>query len=385
MAHRRFGMDAASVVSAAFPALDRAAPRRAVLAPALAGATWLALAGVAFGADGGNGAVPGTGAEAVVTGRTAGSGPSDALSAGAAEIAGDEVVDAAPQPDGTPEAGAWAADYETALVTAAATGRPVVVHLYAEWCGPCAKMEEHVLDAPAVLDELGGEGVVGVRVDVDEREDLSEKFGVTALPMDVFLTPEGELLTTAVGPADADGYAGRLGRVAAHVAPVPEEGELACDACETDDPRELLAGLAKDRSAGDPAVDGVGLRGYSPVSLIDGKVWVKGSAAFSWYADGVTYHLADAEELSKFRAAPAKYAPQLSGFDPHLLSTTGRAVPGKAKFGAFYQGRLFLHATDANRKAFIADPAGHKLPARVFPPVTEVAAKAAATGEMMGS
>ena len=290
-----------------------------------------------------------------------------------------------PQPDGTPEAGAWAADYETALVTAAATGRPVVVHLYAEWCGPCAEMEEHVLDAAPVLAELGGEGVVGVRVDVDDREDLGEKYAVTALPMDVFLTPEGEVLTTAVGPADAAGYAGRLGRVAAHVAPVPAEGEVACDTCETDDPRELLAGLAKDRAADDPAVDGIGLKGYSPVSLIDGKVWVKGSAAFSWYADGVTYHLADAEELSKFRADPAKYAPQLSGFDPHLLSTTGRAVPGRPQFGAFYEDRLYLHATDANRRAFIADPAGHKLPARVFAPVTEVAAKAPAAGEMVGS
>ena len=367
MVNRRFGRDAASVISAPVPR----GPRRGVLAAA----TWLAFAGVALGNGGGGGSVAEPAAE-----RTAGFGPSDALPAG-----GETALAPVPQPDGTPEAGAWAADYETALVTAAATGRPVVVHLYATWCGPCAEMEEHVLDAAPVLAELGGEGVVGVRVDVDRREDLGEKYGVTALPMDVFLTPAGEVLTTAVGPADAAGYAGRLGRIAAHVAPVPAEGAAACDTCDADDPRELLADLAKGRAADDPDAEGVGLKGYSPVSLIEGKVWVKGSAAFSWYADGVTYHLADAEELSKFRADPAKYAPQLSGFDPHLLSTTGRAVPGRPQYGAFYEGKLFLHATDANRRAFIADPAGHKLPARVFAPVTEVAAKAPAGGEMLGS
>ena len=373
MAPRRFGMDVASMAVALTEQLRRPLPRPAT--GPLAAGTWLVLAGVAFAGGGAGGPAEPT------ANRTA-FRPADALSAGAA---GFTESAAAPQPDGTPEVGEWAPDYETALVTAAATGRPVVVHLYAPWCGPCAKMEHEVLDEAPVLAELGGTGVVGVRVDVDDREDLAEKYAVTALPMDVFLTPAGELLTTAVGPAGAADYAGRLARVAAHVAPVPAEGEAACDTCEFDDPRELLAGLAKGRTAADPAAAGVGLRGYSPVSLIDGRVWVKGDAAFSWYADGVTYHLADAAELSRFRANPEKYAPQLSGFDPHLLSTTGRAVPGRARFGAFYDGKLFLHATDANRRAFMDDPAGHKLPARVFAPVTEVAAKATAGGEMMGS
>ena len=376
MAHRRFGLDAASEVFAADVSQTL---RRATLA----GGTWLVLAGATLAADGGDGAAGGAEAAGAssVTERTAGFAAADALSAGRVE----RLDATAPQPDGTAEVGEWAADYETALVTAAATGRPVVVHLYAAWCAPCAKMEKDVLDEAPVLSKLGGTGVVGVRVDVDERQDLAEKYAATALPMDVFLTPEGDVLTTAVGPADAADYAGRLGRVAAHVAAVPAEGETACDACETDDPRELLADLAKGRAADDPAAAGVGLRGYSPVSLVDGRVWVKGSAAFAWYAGGVTYYLGSAEELSKFRADPEKYAPQLSGFDPHLLSTTGRAVPGRSRFGAFYKGKLYLHATDANRRAFMADPAACKLPARVFPPATKLAAKHAAGGEMMGS
>ena len=391
MPARRHGPDAAPVVSShAAPGRRKAGPPAAPAGrvrrtAGLAAATWFALAGVSGAGDGGV-VAPADPAE-----RTAGFRPSDALSAGTAAlapVAEGAAVDAAPQPDGSPEVGAWAADYETALVTAAATGRPVVVHLYAEWCAPCAKMEKTVLDAPPVLEKLGGAGVVGVRVDVDAREDLSDKYGVTALPMDVFLTPEGEVLTTAVGPADAGEYAGRLGRVAAHVAPAPAEGAEACDTCATDDPRELLAGLAADMSA-DRSADaddaaGPGLLGYSPVALVEGKVWEKGSAAYSWYWDGVTYNLASAEELSRFRADPAKYAPQLSGFDPHLLSTTGRAVPGRARFGAFYRGHLFLHATDANRRAFMDDPAGHALPTRVFPPATDLAA-AGPAGEMLGS
>ncbi|WP_171184793.1 thioredoxin family protein [Alienimonas chondri] len=288
------------------------------------------------------------------------------------------------EPDGKPQPGCWVEDVETARVTAGATGRPVVLHFHAEWCRPCQEMEHNVLGDPAVLAQLGGDGVVGVKVDVDEHEDLAEEFGVTALPADVFLQADGTLLTRAVGPTDAAGYAGRLSRVAAHLPATDAADLLECPKCEPGDPAELLEEWARRRG---PGCIELGLKGYCPVSLIDGRVWEKGEAKFAWSFGGVAYHLKDAATLAKFRANPSRYAPQLSGYDPHLLSTTARAVPGRAEFAAFYEGNLYLHATEASRKAFIADPAGHALPQRIYPSAADVAKTAAETDDdpLMGS
>jgi thiol-disulfide isomerase/thioredoxin/YHS domain-containing protein len=273
-------------------------------------------------------------------------------------------------PDGKPEAGRWAEDVETARVTAAATGRPVVLHFFAEWCGPCQTMEKNVLDRPEVLAELGGDGVIAVRVDVDAHEDLAEQYGVGALPTDVFLKSDGTVLTRAVGPTDAAGYAGRLARVADHLPSEDAANLLECPKCEPGDPVELLEEWARRRG---PGCIELGLRGYCPVSLVDDRLWEKGEAKFAWSVGGVTYRLKDANALAKFRAEPTRYAPQLSGYDPHLLSTTARAVPGRAAFAAFYDGHLYLHATEASRRAFIADPAGHRLPQRIYPSAADVA------------
>ena len=364
-------------------------PRRPPVGRALtAASTWLALTGLACGGDGGvtNGGVTGGGHETGMTERTAGYRPSVGATADAAAAdpaAVGAALAAADRPDGTPEVGEWAPDYETAKVTAAATGRPVVLHFFATWCGPCQTMEEKVLEKPAVLARLGGAGVVGVRVDIDEREDLAEEYGVTALPADVFLNADGSVLTRAVGPADAAGFAGRLARVAAHRPAENAADHLECPPCDPEDPEEALEKLARHRCPGSAEL---GLKGYCPVSLVDGKLWQKGAAKFAWSVGGVTYRLKDAAALAKFRADPLRYAPQLSGYDPHLLSTTARAVAGRAAFASFYEGRLYLHATEASRRAFVADPAGCELPERVFPAaVASRTAAKSADDEMMGS
>ena len=71
--------------------------------------------------------------------------------------------------------------------------RPVILDLWASWCGPCKML------APVVeeLSEAHPEVLVG-KVNVDEEPELADRFGVTAIPM-LVLVKNGEVAKTAVG------------------------------------------------------------------------------------------------------------------------------------------------------------------------------------------
>lgn len=71
--------------------------------------------------------------------------------------------------------------------------KPVILDLWASWCGPCKML------APVVeeLSESHPEVLVG-KVNVDEEPELADRFGVTAIPM-LVLVKNGEVAKTAVG------------------------------------------------------------------------------------------------------------------------------------------------------------------------------------------
>lgn len=60
--------------------------------------------------------------------------------------------------------------------------------------------------------------------------------------------------------------------------------------------------------------DGVGLKGYDPVSYFDSAAPVKGDASITEKYEGVTYRFSNHENHNKFTANPSKYAPQYGGW-----------------------------------------------------------------------
>ena len=71
---------------------------------------------------------------------------------------------------------------------------PVVVDVFAEWCGPCKMM------AP-VLDELAeqfADKVKVCKVYIDKSPDTAERFGIRGVPT-LLLFKGGELVDTLVG------------------------------------------------------------------------------------------------------------------------------------------------------------------------------------------
>ena len=71
--------------------------------------------------------------------------------------------------------------------------KPVLLDFYADWCGPC-RMVSPVIDEIA---EERGDIVVG-KVNVDEEEELSGRFGVFSIPTLVVLKG-GKVVSQSTG------------------------------------------------------------------------------------------------------------------------------------------------------------------------------------------
>ncbi|KAI1296615.1 Thioredoxin [Halotydeus destructor] len=61
-------------------------------------------------------------------------------------------------------------------------GKLIVIDFFATWCGPCKQVAPHV---PILAEEYPG--VIFIKVDVDEADDLSEEYQVTAMPTFIFI------------------------------------------------------------------------------------------------------------------------------------------------------------------------------------------------------
>ena len=86
-----------------------------------------------------------------------------------------------------------AATFATAVIERSMTV-PVVVDLWADWCGPCKTLGPII---EKVIDETNG-AVELAKVDVDANPQVSQAFGVQSLPA-VFAISQGKIVDTFVG------------------------------------------------------------------------------------------------------------------------------------------------------------------------------------------
>ncbi|MBS1583863.1 MAG: thioredoxin [Bacteroidetes bacterium] len=76
--------------------------------------------------------------------------------------------------------------------------RPVVLDLFAEWCGPCKAMRP-------ILQELKhrvGDKAVVLKVDVDRNPAIARTYGVQALPT-LLILKQGQVVWRRTGVVDA--------------------------------------------------------------------------------------------------------------------------------------------------------------------------------------
>ncbi|HLT93826.1 MAG TPA: thioredoxin domain-containing protein [Membranihabitans sp.] len=97
--------------------------------------------------------------------------------------------------------GSW----EELLKMAQMEDKPVFVDAYAVWCGPCKRMASEVFTQESVGDFFN-KNFINAKIDMEKGEGptIGSKYGVTAYPTLLFISPEGELMHKAIGYQTAD-------------------------------------------------------------------------------------------------------------------------------------------------------------------------------------
>jgi len=72
--------------------------------------------------------------------------------------------------------------------------KPVVLDLWAEWCGPCRMIEPHI---EAMSADFEGKALIG-SVDIDSNPEIPSKYGVMNIPTVLFFK-NGEQVDKVVG------------------------------------------------------------------------------------------------------------------------------------------------------------------------------------------
>ncbi len=71
--------------------------------------------------------------------------------------------------------------------------KPILLNLTATWCHWCHVMDETSYADPEIIRRIS-EGYVPIRVDVDRRPDIAERFNFGGVPTAALLTPTGEMI-----------------------------------------------------------------------------------------------------------------------------------------------------------------------------------------------
>lgn len=74
------------------------------------------------------------------------------------------------------------------------TGKLMVLDFWATWCGPCRKMAPIV---EALAEDYEGQAIIG-KCNIEEDEELPERFGIMNIPTILFLR-NGQILDKVIG------------------------------------------------------------------------------------------------------------------------------------------------------------------------------------------
>jgi len=106
----------------------------------------------------------------------------------------------------------WQTDYEAAVKEAAAADKPILLELYMEGCGHCARLHNETLVDDQVTGAVNAR-FIPVRIEGRGRMDLVKKFDVKGAPTTLILSPQEQEKHRFVGFQSPTEYLQELGKI----------------------------------------------------------------------------------------------------------------------------------------------------------------------------
>jgi YHS domain-containing protein len=240
----------------------------------------------------------------------------------------------------------WRDDYGSALEEARAANRLLWIQLTGPWCPNCTRMERESFPHSAIVAH-SQQSFLPLKLQADVNEQLVAAFNLTAIPATIIVAPNRDVIGLHqgyLGPPELDAFLRDC--LVRHPLAAPSQAQQKGPGSE--------AGTALTNKS--KAVAEIALSGFCAVSLIDDRKLVKGRAEHSIVHEGRTYHFASLAASERFHQDPARYRPWSNGTCPVSHVENGISKRGEPRWGALYAGRLFVFASESNRRRFLDDP-----------------------------
>jgi protein disulfide-isomerase len=108
----------------------------------------------------------------------------------------------------------WQPSLEAAKQVAGQSNQLVLIHFWGPYCPYCRKMEQEVLGQPSIAAMLRA-SYVPVKLNTEYFPSVAKEYGVTKLPTEVIITPDGKMLHKVEGMPRAPDYLAQLNQIAA--------------------------------------------------------------------------------------------------------------------------------------------------------------------------
>ena len=115
--------------------------------------------------------------------------------------------------------------------------------------------------------------------------------------------------------------------------------------------------FAADENFISDAAKNIAINGYDPVAYHTVGEPTKGSAEFKYEHNGAVWKFSSAENMAKFQADPAKYAPAYGGWCT-VGASKGKKIPTQAHLFKIVDGQLYLNSSDGAHNLFLKDENG---------------------------
>lgn len=281
------------------------------------------------------------------------------------------------------EAVQWQPTLETAKRLAGQTNRLVLVHFWAHWCDPCRRMDRDVFSQREVGTAIAA-SFVPVKVHADQFPKTMQQYGVTSIPTDVILTPQGQMVAKLAGPTEAADYISRLDRVAAdHRSRMSElYAQMRPGTAGASSDQPLQSGAARppygEIATGGPQTPAGQVPDWREAALVpqDGRSAAAARPPYGQISPpapryGDRAMAGPAQPAEPAAEPPTPDSPRvamlsrqmppgspplgLEGYCPVSVTEQNAWKPGDLRFGAIHRGRTYLCANAEERQKFLAN------------------------------